>query len=168
MANNWEELVISNFGKSSCQYNNSAFLQKLYANKLVEYCSKQPIKPGLWVDLGSGTGFLADALEETNPHQEVIRVDGSQHMLQKHDSNKQTELFDLSYGLPNFKESPTLIASNFALHWLPKPHETLEEWFNALAPQGWLAIALPVKGSFPEWHEAAKNANLKIKINFVD
>ncbi len=160
MAENLEQLIISNFDEASCTYNNHAYLQKLYAIKLTDHCAKQIIKPGLWLDLGSGTGFLADALEAKKPRQSVVRIDGSQRMLKQQDNSKQTILFNLSSGLPSFKESPTLIASNFALHWLENPKERLEEWFTALAPQGWLAIALPVEGSFPEWHDAAKKANV--------
>ena len=64
MATHWEKLVISNFGAASYTYDQNAYLQKLYANKLTEYCSKQIINAGIWLDLGSGTGFLADALQE--------------------------------------------------------------------------------------------------------
>ncbi len=160
MTSQWEKLVISNFGEAACKYNKNADIQKFYAAKLTEICSKQIINSGLWLDLGSGTGFLADALEEKKANQSVIRIDGSQKMLQQHDSSKLTKLFDLSSGLPPLKESPTLIASNFALHWLNKPKERLQEWFNALAPKGWLAITLPVKGSFPEWYDAAAKANV--------
>ncbi len=160
MEKNWEGLIIPNFEKASSEYNKNALLQKFFATKLAEHCSQHIIPPGLWLDLGSGTGLLANALEGKNPHQSVLRVDASIKMLKQHAPNKLTKLFDLNLGLPLFKESPKLIASNFALHWLHKPEERLKEWFAALAPGGWLAIALPVKGSFPEWYEASNKANV--------
>ncbi|AAQ00668.1 MULTISPECIES: methyltransferase domain-containing protein [Prochlorococcus] len=160
MSTNWQKLVIQNFDEASSKYNNSANLQKIFAAKLAAQCSKKVINSGVWVDLGSGTGLLANALEKINPNQSVIRVDGSPRMLAEHLPNKSTQLFNLNYGLPKWENPPTLIASSFALHWLKDPEERLMEWFSALAPGGLLAIALPDEASFPEWHEAAKKAKV--------
>ncbi|WP_269621812.1 methyltransferase [Prochlorococcus marinus] len=160
MTANWPKLILKNFDRASHSYNQGASLQIFFSDKLAKYCSKQIIEPGLWVDLGSGTGLLADAIEKNNPNQRVLRVDGSKRMLQQHSHNKSTQLFNLNDGLPKWKEPPKLLASSFTLHWLNHPEKRLKEWFAALAPGGWLALALPVKGSFPEWHNAAKRANV--------
>ncbi|KGG14768.1 MULTISPECIES: methyltransferase domain-containing protein [unclassified Prochlorococcus] len=153
--------IIKNFGQVSETYNKAAFLQTVFANKIAEQCSKQNVPQGLWLDLGSGTGLLADALEKIYTNQAVYRVDGSSNMLKQHPQNSLTKVFDLNAGLPKLIEPPTLIASSFALHWLKDPETRLKEWFSSLAPKGWLAIALPVQESFPEWHKAAIQANVK-------
>ena len=160
MKQNLQRLVIQNFDDASQKYNSVAILQKIFASKLAQQCSKKPLLPGPWFDLGSGTGLLANELERIFPTQSVIRVDGSENMLKQHPENKTKKIFNLNSGLPKLTEPPTLIASSFVLHWLNKPEERLKEWFDALAPGGWLAIACPVKGSFPEWHNAAKKANV--------
>ena len=54
-----------------------------------------------------------------------------------------------------------LLTSSFTLQWLRTPGSTLQLWARALAPGGWLALALPVAGSFPQWHEAAAKAQLR-------
>jgi len=161
MTTDWQKLVIKNFDEASCKYNEGANLQICFAKRLAEQCTKKFIPPGLWVDLGSGTGLLANELEKRTPNQSVLRVDGSERMLNQHPKNKSTKLFDLNSGLPHLEESPTLIASSFALHWLKQPEQKIHDWFAALAPGGWLALALPVRGSFPEWHNAATQANVK-------
>ncbi len=161
MTKHWQKLVIENFDNASIQYNKKACLQRFFAQKLAEQCAKRFIQPGLWVDLGSGTGLLANELEKRYPMQSVVRVDGSKGMLIQHSAKKPTKLFNLNHGLPQLEQPPTLIASSFALHWLNKPEKKLQEWFSALAPGGWLAVVLPVKGSFPEWHNAAKLAKVK-------
>jgi malonyl-CoA O-methyltransferase len=33
-------------------------------------------------------------------------------------------------------------------------------WFECLAPGGWLVVALPVAGCFPQWHESARQAGV--------
>ncbi len=161
MKKNWKKFIISNFDEASVKYNQSAHLQQTFANKLAKYCTNQFIPNGPWIDLGSGTGLLANALEKEKPNQSVLRIDGSKKMLEQHRPRQNTKVFDLNYGLPPFDLAPTLIASNFALHWLEKPEDKLKEWFSILAPKGLLAISLPVKGSFPEWYQAAFKANVK-------
>ncbi len=160
MTTNWQESIIENFDKASYRYNDVASIQKVFALKLAEHCSKSSVPNGLWIDLGSGTGLLANALENIKSAQPVMRIDGSKNMLIKHPTHTNTKLFDLNSGFPQLIEAPTLIASNFVLHWLNNPEERIKEWFKALAPNGWLAITYPAKGSFPEWHNAAHTANV--------
>ncbi len=159
MKTNWQNLIIKNFDEASFRYNKGATLQIPIAKLLALECSRRNIPNGLWVDLGSGTGFLANELERLNQNQTVTRIDSSAKMLEHHPSDSETILFDLNSGLPEWIAPPQLIASSFVLHWLNKPEERLKEWFTALAPGGWLAIAIPVEGSFPEWHKAANKAD---------
>ncbi len=160
MTNSWSEIVLRNFSDASSMYNHHADLQRTFAFRLANECSKQIIPPGIWADLGAGTGLLAEALEKLHTPQTVIRVDHSQKMLEHCLSNKPSKLWDLNLGLPKWPQPPTLLASSFALHWLKSPTYRLQEWFKALAPGGWLAIAVPIHGSFPEWQAATKKANV--------
>ena len=70
------------------------------------------------------------------------------------------QLWDINDGLPKWSTKPNLLASSFVLHWLNNPQKQLKEWFNSLSLDGWIALAIPIKGSFPEWYEAAEKANL--------
>ena len=36
----------------------------------------------------------------------------------------------------------------------------IRHWLNQLAPGGWLALALPVKGCFPQWNRAAETTGI--------
>ncbi len=160
MKSSWKNNIINNFEVASSRYNKEATLQMPFAKLLALECSRRNIPNGLWVDLGSGTGFLANELERLHPNQTVSRVDSSPKMLEQHPSDSKTILFDLNSGLPKWIDPPTLIASSFVLHWINKPEEKLKEWFNALAPGGWIAIAIPVEGCFPEWYKAANKAGV--------
>jgi len=160
MKNNWTRMVFNNFGKAAHNYNSEAKLQSTFAWELAQKCSREVIPKGIWVDLGAGTGLLAEALETLNPKQSVLRVDGCKEMLAQNRPQSQKQLWDLNLGLPTWPNPPALIASSFALHWLKQPTNRIEEWFSALTPGGWLAIALPINGSFPEWHLAAKTSGI--------
>ncbi len=155
------KIILQKFDRAASQYNTNGELQKKFALHLAKQCAKQVISSGFWVDLGSGTGLLAEALEKFYPSQSVVRVDASENMLAQMKTNSPSQLWDLNLGLPHWDEKPQLIASSFALHWLVHPESKIKEWFQALNPGGWLAIAVPIDGCFPEWQQAAKVANTR-------
>ena len=151
--------VLERFSRAAPTYATDALLQRAMAWRLAQLSRRCAIPRGLWADLGSGTGHLAAALEASHPGQEVMRIDGSAAMLRSHPSGVQILRHDLSSGLPDLPVPPQLLASSFVLHWLPDPAQQLRTWVDALADQGWLALAVPIDGSFPQWQQAAQKAN---------
>jgi len=160
MQKTWSSLVQKNFNEAAPNYNESAVIQKSTALKLAKICSDHPIKNGLWVDLGTGTGLLAKSLEDLHPNQSVLRLDNSKQMIDQHSEKSTKQLWDLNNGLPKWPAEPSLLASSFVLHWLDNPQGQLKEWFKSLSADGWIALAIPIKGSFTEWYEAAEQADL--------
>ena len=158
MSNSWGAKVLQRFDGAATQYNQAARLQTAMAWRLAGCCKRLPIPSGRWLDLGSGTGLLADAIEQRNPGRVVERIDGSPSMLAQNSRPDHTQLWDLNQPLEGRDDPPTLIASSFCLHWLSDPGTRLQNWFECLAPGGWLIVALPVKGCFPQWHAAAHQA----------
>ena len=158
MSNSWGAKVLQRFDGAATQYNQAARLQTAMAWRLAGCCKRLPIPSGRWLDLGSGTGLLADAIEQQNPGRVVERIDGSPSMLARNSRPDHTQLWDLNQPLEGRDDPPTLIASSFCLHWLSDPGTRLQNWFECLAPGGWLIVALPVEGCFPQWHAAAHQA----------
>ena len=160
MTEAWSARVLKAFGDSAAQYDASAELQADIASQLAGRCRNSPIPRGLWVDLGSGTGRLADAIEQQHPGQSVLRLDGSEAMLRTQRSTRPTLLHDLNESLPDWSSPPALLCSSFVLHWLHAPANRLRHWYDQLAPGGWLALTVPVEGSFEQWHQAAERAEV--------
>ena len=158
MSNSWGAKVLQRFDGAATQYNQAARLQTAMAWRLAGCCKRLPIPSGRWLDLGSGTGLLADAIEQRNPDRVVERIDGSPSMLAQNSRPDHTQLWDLNQPLEGRDDPPTLIASSFCLHWLSDPGTRLQNWFECLAPGGWLIVALPVEGCFPQWQAAAHQA----------
>ncbi len=158
MNKTWGSKVLDRFDDAARRYNRSARLQTAMAWRLAGHCQRLPIPQGRWLDLGSGTGLLADAIEKKIPGRLVERIDGSPSMLARNTRERQTQLWDLNQPLPDWRDPPTLITSSFCLHWLSDPARTLQHWFERLAPKGWLVVALPIEGCFPQWHQAARQA----------
>ena len=160
MTDPWSQRVVARFSRSADRYDGAARLQRATARQLAERCRRQPIPRGLWVDLGSGTGLLADDLERLHPGQRVLRLDGSDAMLRRHAPTAQTSCVDLNQPLPTWSSAPVLLSSSFVLHWLSEPTRCLQHWFEQLGQGGWLVVAVPVAGSFHQWHQAAERAEL--------
>ena len=91
------EDVLKQFSGAADRYNSAARLQEGMAWRLAGHCRHLFIPRGLWVDLGSGTGRLADALEANHPGQSVLRVDGSAAMLQQQPPSAITLQWAVSY-----------------------------------------------------------------------
>tara|TARA_B100000700_G_C15043828_1_gene856785 strand:+ start:2569 stop:3321 length:753 start_codon:yes stop_codon:yes gene_type:complete len=159
MNKDYKKRIIKNFDSAAKSYNQHAEIQKFFAIKLAMICTKKEIKHGKWIDLGAGTGILADTLEDIYPTQKVERLDSSKRMLLLNKNQSSKFYWDLNKGLPNCIRNYSLITSNFSLQWLSHPSQRLKEWFEALSSGGILAASIPIKGSFPEWEKASEISN---------
>jgi malonyl-CoA O-methyltransferase len=159
------------FGRQADHYNGHAKLQRAIAWRLARHCLSLPIPPGPWADLGAGSGLVGQALrEQAQVLQEVsaqanpplLQVDFCPELLACNPIAKGQGalLWDLNGGLPSELQQPALLTSSFALQWLDDPIQQLELWCSALRPRGWLALAVPTAGSFPQWHQAAAAAQV--------
>ena len=121
----WGDRVLSRFGAAAGRYDSASMLQRAVAWRLAGHCRRVGVPKGLWVDLGSGTGNLADALESHHPGQQVLRLDGSDAMLRQQPPSVRTQLWDLRQPLPSWELSPSLLASSFCclLYTSPSPRD---------------------------------------------
>jgi len=164
--------VRQRFGRQADHYNGHAKLQRAIAWRLARHCLSLPLPPGPWADLGAGSGLVGQALRDqthqarpeanaqANPS--LLQVDFCPELLACNPfaQGQGGLLWDLNAGLPSELRQPALLASSFALQWLDDPIQQLELWCSALRPRGWLALAVPTAGSFPQWHQAATAAQV--------
>jgi malonyl-CoA O-methyltransferase len=157
------------FARRASRYDQLAHLQRSVAWRLGRLCRDLPLPQGPHADLGAGSGLLARALEAQGQNLALLRLDNCAELLQQEERapwERATEkassslLWDLNRGLPAQLNGAALLASSFSLQWLERPMEQLELWCRCLRPGGWLALALPTQGSFPEWHRAARSAGV--------
>jgi trans-aconitate 2-methyltransferase len=106
--------------------------------------------PSFVYDLGCGTGALTRIMAERWPHATVTGVDSSSDMLDRAASGSPN-LRWLQRDIAGWKprESPNLIFSNAALHWLPDHERLLPALLRSLAPDGVLAVQMPRNFSAP-------------------
>ena len=136
-------------------------LQQAVARRLAVLWRRSPGRPvpaGPLLDLGGGSGTLALALQHQGCRPLTV-VDCSEPLLRRADGLDVCR-WNLEWGLPPLGTAPALLASSFALHWLPQPAATLGQWCRALRPQGQLLLAVPTAGSFSHWKQASRCAGL--------
>ena len=58
------EIIKNNFNNAALDYSHYSIIQKYFSKRIVHQLKKLEIPEGDWYDLGSGTVFLADQIEE--------------------------------------------------------------------------------------------------------
>jgi malonyl-CoA O-methyltransferase len=169
----FREQVRRRFSRHAASYNQLAQLQQAIAWRLARRIRQLPLPPGPCADLGAGTGLVGQALGiQGTPglassdlmqldllQLNLLQLDLCAELLARNPLPRQLR-WDLGAGLPAELQGAALLASSFALQWLPEPAVQLGHWCTALAPGGWLALAVPTAASFPEWHQAAVAAGV--------
>ncbi len=153
---NWNEKIKHNFNNAACNYLNYSNIQRFFALKIVSFIKELNTIKGEWIDLGSGTGLLADELEKEFSNKKVCRIDFSKKMLLQNKSSSKKILWDLNHELPSTIDNCSLITSNFCLHWLNNPDSIIKNWFSKLKSGGYLIISYPTHESFPEWKKTCR------------
>lgn len=159
------------FGLGADQYDSEARLQRSIAWRLARLSRELPLPEGPRIDLGAGSGLLSRALVRHHPqlrHQPPLQLDQCPQLLARNPLTQATALpqpaaalvWDLNDGLPSPCAPAALLASSFALQWLETPARELGRWSRALMRGGWLLLAVPTAGSFPQWHQAAARAGV--------
>ncbi len=105
------------------------------------------------IDLGSGSSFVSKRVLTINKNAEILEVDISKNMLelwQERPKNVKILNCDIeNLALPK-SEKFDIIFSSYTLHWLNNFEKSFKNFAEILAPNGYLAICLPVEGSLQE------------------
>lgn len=150
------------FNRRAALYERHAELQRALAWRLAHYTARLPLPPGPRADLGAGSGLLGQALRQQAPQLELLQLDGSAALLARNPlaGSGRGVLWNLETGLPPALQHCGLLTSSCVLHWLHDPAARLQQWVEALTPGGWLVLAVPVEGCFPQWQQAARSAQV--------
>ena len=162
MKNNiWNKKVKNNFDNAAPNYLGYSNIQRHFAKKIVSILKGLSIQNGEWIDLGSGTGLLADEIEKEFSTKKITRIDFSKKMLLQNKESSKKILWDLNNCLPSSIIKCPLMTSNFCIHWLDNPEKIIRDWFSKLRSGGYLIISYPTINSFPEWKQTCKETNIE-------
>ncbi|NPA53775.1 MAG: methyltransferase domain-containing protein [Aquificae bacterium] len=134
-----KNLVRLSFSRFAESYNKEAVLQKEAAEVLGDFAG---FIDGTGIDLGCGTGFLYDFLENKN----VIGIDISKEMILFYkEKNPKAVIADIEK-LPFKEKSFDFAVSNFSLHWTDIEKSFLET-YRVLKEKGVFVFNIPFYGS---------------------
>lgn len=117
----------------------------------IELLNRVPLKsPKVIYDLGCGPGNIAEIIAARWPEAKVCGVDNSPEMLEqakKRTTQIQWLQADATTWVP--KDTPDLVYSNAALHWVDDHRTLLPRLVDILAPGGCLAVQMPLSWGEP-------------------
>lgn len=152
--------IARKFDKAASGYDCAANVQVQIAQELVDWAEPGQ-SPRCVLDVGCGTGFVAEAVARRWPETKIVAMDSSPAMLRAA-RKKLLNLETIGGDAARMEIRPSFDAvfSSMMLHWLPDPLAALRRWQGWLKPEGNLYVALPVEGSFQEWRDLCTKAGL--------
>ena len=149
-----------NFSLHAKSYSKNAFVQKEVATKLCDFVKSEIKSSDEILDLGCGTGFIAENLDNL---ERLTQLDSSKEMCEIASKKAKTIQADLN-NLNLRDQSYDIVLSSFTLHWVENLNNLLSDIKNLLTKNGLLAFSIPVKGTLYELKEAFNYVGLD-KIN---
>ena len=159
--------VRSNFDKSAINYSQKAFLQRNVANHLSELSIYYINKFDRILDLGSGTGFLADNIHYSFPSKTIYQIDFSYNMLKESFANNRVLNIsaDIEF-LPFRCNDFDLILSSLALQWINNLQKTVESISKLLClKKGYFIFSIIGDDSLKELKESCVKVGVNLSIN---
>ena len=153
--------IKNNFNKAALNYDDYAVLQKEVAKKLVNLSSDNINKSNKILDLGSGTGFVADSIKSTN--KEIFELDIAYNMLDKRPGSLKVNA-DIEY-LPFVENSFDLILSSLAFQWLNNISLAITNCGKVLKDNGSLIFSIITDGSLAELKSSCTTCGVNLSIN---
>jgi malonyl-CoA O-methyltransferase len=146
--------IAQRFDRAAENYDEAASMQAEIAKHLVEKVTRAGLQPNTVLDIGCGTGFVAEIAAQRWPRARITAIDSAPAML-KEMRRKIPEAFVIEGDIAErcFEPEFDLILSSMALHWLSDPRAALEKWRRWLKPQGRLFVTVLLEGSFQEWRD---------------
>ncbi|MBL6785724.1 MAG: methyltransferase domain-containing protein [Rickettsiales bacterium] len=160
-----KDKIKHDFNKKADYYNSNAKIQRKIANDLVAFAYSKIKNNSIILDVGSGTGQIAEALDPKH-HKNITLLDNSKSMLEIAQTNFPACKFiykdfdDLS-DLPDRYDC---IFANMSLHWSNDHKLIISNLRNLLNDKGNLFISLPTENSFKELKSINKNLHKKLDL----
>ncbi len=151
------------FSRAAATYETAARLPRATAKRLMTLVTPRlHTPPRVALDVGCGTGFLADEIAQRWPRAVCMALDPAEAMTREALRLRPWVLPVVGDGavLPVRPASVDVVLSNLVLHWLNEPEKAVAQWRTCLTPGGLLAVALLVAGSFREWAETCERAGV--------
>ncbi len=155
------------FDRAAEHYDHYAAIQQDIAEQLLTRLSFIHLQPQCVLDLGAGTGFSTQQLQQSYPEAQVIAVDFSQAMLlqARHANTIPNAVAADIFCLPLANDSVDLVFSSSTLQWCEPLELVLEEIARILRPDGLLMFSSYGPDTLQELRDAQQVAGIQYGVN---
>jgi malonyl-CoA O-methyltransferase len=162
------------FQRAAGSYDAAAVLQQEVGRRLLERLDVIKLEPACAVDVGAGTGFVADALLKRYAGAQVVALDLAPEMLQR--ARRRGRLWRRpvavcadAESLPLCTGSVDVIVSNLALPWLQSLDRAFTSSLRVLRPGGLLLFSSFGPDTLKELRQAWAAADGAVHVHdFID
>jgi malonyl-CoA O-methyltransferase len=155
--------IAERFDRAADSYDKAARVQAQIAERLVQRAAQKLSQPPQTIlDIGCGTGLVAEEVARHWPQAQITAIDQAPAMLaQVKRKLRHVQVLAQDIGAAQLTPEFDLILSSMALHWLLNPLAALLAWKNGLRPRGRMHVAVLVEGSFQEWRDLCEAEGLQ-------
>jgi malonyl-CoA O-methyltransferase len=153
-----------NFSRASANYDQNAILQKIVANNLVDLAKHDILESDKILDLGSGTGFVANEILDFVDKKEIIQLDVSEKMLIQNQHQTPKIVADIE-NLPFAQNSFDLAISSLSFQWLNNLEKSVYKILGTLKNGKNLHFSILGNESLKELKFAKENCKIDLDIN---
>lgn len=168
---NNKKVLARHFGRMSDSYDEYANVQKYMAHSLHKLAEKSGEFETI-LEIGCGTGFFTRLLATLYPHSQILATDISPEMLITAKSNLKG-FSNIRFAVEDGEHLKTqetfdLIISNAAFQWFNHYQNAFQNFYDRLAPGGYLLFATFGSDTFQELDASFKWAEQQLKLNISE
>lgn len=156
--------IKNNFNKAWSSYDQNATLQKIVAKNLYNLSKPEIASATTILDLGCGTGFVAEAILNDFPDKNIFGLDIAYLLLKSNPfaTNKiNADIENLPFKNNNFD----LGISSLSLQWMNDLEKTIRQSLETLKNNRNFYFSIIVDGSLNELKVASEKCDIKLSIN---
>ena len=162
--------VADSFSKAANSYDGAAAMQRDIASQLLKHLQTADKREQVQrlLDLGCGTGFMAETFLRQNLAKEIIGADLAEGMVsfaQEHHGNQALWMCADAEKLPFAAGSLDWVFSSFALQWCPDLQKAFSQVHRCLTFQGKFAGSMPGAGTLMELQQSWKAVDEYTHVN---